>query len=127
MATEGILEEKNAARRISLAMLGQGKPRSGGAPARKHRFEVLDRLAQQGSGLSPAQRNDWSWFKEAWDTKMSEEHDSNWGRVFSGWTQKVIDDHSAGMDNAFSVFVENETVRNFKDKVMLVLPAAAKP
>ena len=127
MAAEAILEEKNAPKRISPEMLGQGKPRSGGALARKHRFEVLDRLAQQGSGLSPAQRNDWSWFKEAWDTKMSEEHQMNWGGVFSGWTQKVIDDHSAGMDNAFSVFLENETVRNFKDKVMLVLPAAANP
>ena len=125
IAADGILEEKNAPKRISLEMLGQGKPRSGGALARKHRFEVLDRLAQQGSGLSPAQRNDFSWFKEAWDTKMSEEHQINWGRVFSGWTQKVIDDHSAGIENAFSVFVEKETRRNFKDKVMLVLPAAA--
>ena len=58
---------------------------------------------------------------------MSEEHQINWGRVFSGWIQKVIDDHFAGMDNAFSVFLENETVRDFKDKVMLVLPAAANP
>ena len=127
MATEGILEEKNAPTRISLEMLGQGKPRSGGAVVKKHRFEVLDRLAQRGSGLSSAQRNDWSWFKDEWDAKMLEEHQTNWGGVFAGWIQKVIDDHSAGIDNAFSVFVENETVRNFKDKVMLVLPAAANP
>ena len=58
---------------------------------------------------------------------MLEEHQTNWGGVFAGWIQKVIDDHSAGIDNAFSVFVENETVRNFKDKVMLVLPAGANP
>ena len=93
----------------------------------KNRFEVLDRLAQQGSGLSPAQRNDWLWFKDAWDNKMSAEHHVNWGGVFCGWTQKVLDNLADGMDNAFSVFVENETVRNFKDKVMLVLPAAANP
>ena len=127
MAAEGVLENKNAPKRISLEMLRQGKPRSGGAVAKKHQFEVLDRLAQRGEGLSPAQRNDWSWFKDVWDAKMSEEHQINWGRVFSGWIQKVIDDHFAGMDNAFSVFLGNETVRNFKDKVMLVLPAAANP
>ena len=106
---------------------GQGKSRSGGANARKNRFEVLDRLAQQGSGLSPAQRNDWHWFKDAWDTKMSLEHKDDWGKMFCGWTQNVLDKHADGMTNAFSVFMEKETVRNFKDKPIHVLPAAANP
>ena len=122
IAAETILESKHAFKRFSPEMLGQGKPRSGGVNARKCRFEVLDRLAQMGSGLSPAQRNDWIWFKETWDNKMCVEHAMNWGGVFAGWTQQVIDNLADGMLNAFSVFVEKETRRNFKDNVMLVLP-----
>ena len=122
MAAEGILETKHAMKRFSPEMLGQGKPRSGGLKAQKNRWEVLDRLAQMGSGLSPAQRNDWRWFKETWDGKMCEEHQENWGHVFAAWTQQVIDNFSDGVTNAFSVFMEAETRRNFKDNVMLVLP-----
>ena len=58
---------------------------------------------------------------------MCVEHHVNWAQVFCGWTQKVIDDLADGMDNAMSVFVGNETKRNFKDKAMFVLPAAANP
>ena len=121
-AAEGILETKHAMKRYSKEMLGQGKPRSGGAKAQKNRWEVLDRLAQMGSGLSPAQRNDWKWFKETWDSKMCEEHHLNWGGVFAEWTQQVVDNVTDGMPNAFSVFMEAGTRRNFSDNVMLVLP-----
>ena len=69
-----------------------------------------------------AQRNDWKWFKETWDSKMCEEHHLNWGGVFAEWTQQVVDNVTDGMPNAFSVFMEAETRRNFKDNVMLVLP-----
>ena len=58
---------------------------------------------------------------------MCEEHDLNWGGLFCGWTQKVIDDLQDGMDNAFSAFVHAETLRNFKEAEMLVVPAAADP
>ena len=49
------------------------------------------------------------------------------GGLFCGWTQKVLDDLADGMDNAFSAFVHDETVRNFKQTKMLVAPAAADP
>ena len=127
MAAEGVLETKHALKRYSPESLGQGKPRSGGVAARKLRFEVLDRMAKLGSGLSPAQKNDWAWFREAWDNKMCGEHDVNWGGLFCGWTQKVLDNLADGMDNAFSAFVHDETVRNFKETVMFVVPAAADP
>ena len=35
----------------------------------------------------------------------------------------VLDDMANGVSNAFSEFVHAETVRNFKDVPMLVLPA----
>ena len=56
---------------------------------------------------------------------MGREHDVNWGGLFCGWTQKVLDDFADGMENAFSAFVHDETVRNFKETVMLVAPAPA--
>ena len=40
---------------------------------------------------------------------------------------KVVDNYSDGMENAFSAFVHDETVRNFKQTKMLVVPAAADP
>ena len=46
---------------------------SGGAPARNLRYEVLERIAGLGTGLTPAQKNDWEWFREDWDVQMREE------------------------------------------------------
>ena len=37
---------------------------------------MLDRLVRLGQGISPAQRNDFAWFKEAWDIKCSQNTDS---------------------------------------------------
>ena len=125
MSIEQLLETKHALKRYAPDALGQGKARSGGPSARKLRFEVLERMARLGSGLSPAQRNDWAWFRDAWDAKMSEAHAENWGGVFSGWMQKVVDDLSDGAANAFSKFVHDETTRNFQDVQMLAVPALA--
>ena len=123
LALENILAERTAIKRYAPESLGQGKSRSGGAAARKLRFEVLDRMAKLGSGLSAPQSNDWPWFREAWDSKMSDLHADDWGGMFSGWMQHVLDDMANGVSNAFSEFVHAETVRNFKDVPMLVLPA----
>ena len=123
LALENILAERKALKRYAPESLGQGKSRSGGAAARKLRFEVLDRMAKLGSGLSAPQSNDWPWFREAWDSKMSDLHADDWGGIFSGWMQHVLDDMANGVSNAFSEFVHAETVRNFKDVPMLVLPA----
>ena len=123
LALENILAARKAFKRYAPESLGQGKSRSGGVAARKLRFEVLDRMVNLGSGLSAPQSNDWAWFREAWDSKMSAEHADDWGGFFSGWMQKVLDDMTNGVSNAFSEFVHAETVRNFKDVPMLVLPA----
>ena len=74
LSVESILETRHAMKRYTPEALGQGKPRSGGVAARKLRYEVLDRLAKLGAGLTPAQKNDWSWFREAWDDRMCAEH-----------------------------------------------------
>ena len=89
---ENLLEAHTALKRYTPEALGQGKARSGGPAARKLRFEVMDRMAKIGSGLSASQCNDWVWFREAWDARMCEEHAENWGVTFCGWMQKVLDD-----------------------------------
>ena len=70
---------------------------------------MLDRLAHLGVGLSPPQRNDWSWFKAAWDEKMMSEHGEGWPQTFAGWVQQILEDLTteAG-SNAFSTFVQRE-------------------
>ena len=84
--------------------------------------EVLDRLARLGQGLSPAQRNDFRGFKDAWDARMLQEHGDEWPKTFTGWMQRLLEDNENGVANAFSVFVHNETRRCFDGVPSLRVP-----
>ena len=101
--------------------LGQGSHNAGGAKAKAKRMEVLDRLARLNAGHSPGQKNDWPWFKEAWDQAMVTEHKGSWATTFMGWIQGVLDDERT---NAFSLFVFNESCRIFKDVAALHVPGS---
>ena len=105
---ESVLAARHAFKTFTLDVLGADTPNAGGAKARNKRFEVLDRLAQLKAGLSAGQRNDWAWFKQAWDEKMASEHKGDWAKTFMAWIQHVLNDERS---NAFSVFVYNETHR----------------
>ena len=110
---------RHAIKTFTVDVLGAGSQNAGGATANKNRFDVLDRLSRLKSGLSAGQRNDWAWFKDAWDDKMVAEHRDTWADVFSGWMRSVLnDDHS----NAFSVFVYNETRRVLGSSAALQVP-----
>ena len=76
---ENMRETKHAMKTFTMGALGQGNATAGGPKARKHRFEVLDRMGRIGAGLSPGQQNDWQWFKENWDAAMVAEHHADWG------------------------------------------------
>ena len=80
------------------------------------------KFSKMGTGLSPSQRNEWAWFKEAWQGKMLDEHGEKWVRIFAGWMQEVMDSLERGQENAFSVFVHSETRRSFNSDVALELP-----
>ena len=56
--------------KISLDTLGGADKRAGGKTCQKNSFEVLDRLASFGAQLSPAQQNDFGWWKLALDDAM---------------------------------------------------------
>ena len=90
-----------------------------GVKARSKRFEVLDRLSRLGAGLSSGQRNDWPWFKEAWDAAMVKIHKADWADQFSRWIQQVLDDERG---SAFSEFVYCETRRVFERSAALHVP-----
>ena len=117
-----MLEVQHTIKRFSLKSLGDEQKQIGGAKCRKQRCSVLDRFARLGTQLSPEQKNDWDWFKEAWDEKMATEHAEAWGGVFATWMQQVLDDIHAGVSNAFSLFVHNETRRCSDDVQMLAMP-----
>ena len=125
LSLEGVLESKHALKRYTPESLGQGKSRGGKVAEQKLRYEVLERIASLGTGLTPAQKNDWRWFRETWDAKMCSEHGADWGGIFSGWMQKILDDLSKGVSNAFSVFVHDETRRHFEDVPMLTVPSGS--
>ena len=116
---ESICESRHAIKSFTLEALGEGNGSAGGPKARKNRFEVLDRLARIRAGLSAGQKNDWSWFKEAWDKEMVQEHKAGWASLFAKWMQNVLDDESS---NAFSTFVYNETCRVFHGTAALQVP-----
>jgi len=124
LSVEGVLEARHTLKRFSPEGLGKGK-NSGGVAARRLRFEVLDRVALLGSGLSAAQRNDWAWWKETWDAKMCEEHGLEWGQVFCEWIQRILNDFNDGVSNAFSILMHNETQRKFADVEMLAVPGSS--
>ena len=120
---EDALALRHAMKTFTPELLGQGQKRAGGAKAQKVRFEVLDRLASYGVGLSPDQKNDWSLFKHAWDSKMVDEHDVNWGSTFAGWVQQIVEDMASGKgNNAFSMFMHNEWRRCLSDEPAIRLP-----
>ena len=110
---------RHAIKTFTLDALGEGNAHAGGPKARKNRFEVLDRLARIGAGLSAGQKNDWSWFKEAWDKEMVKQHGAKWASVFAKWMQNVLE---AECSNAFSTFVYNETSRVFHGTAALHVP-----
>ncbi len=112
---------RHAIKTFTLEALGEGTDNAGGLKARKNRFEVLDRLARNGAGLSAGQKNDWPWFKEAWDKEMVRQHAANWASVFSRLMQNVLNDECS---NAFSKFVYNETNRVFHATAALHVPGS---
>ena len=83
----------------------------------------MDKLAKLGSGLTPAQKNEWAWFREAWGTRMREEHAADWGGTFSIRMQKILDGITGGAFNAFSTFMHEETMREFSEIAMLAMPS----
>ncbi len=121
-AAENILETKHAMKTFSLDDLGHGKKNGGGGAGRKRRFDVLDRMARLGHGLSAAQKNDFNWWKDNWDAKLLEEHGGEWPRIFAEWMQKLLQDVDGGAGNAFSIFVHSETRRTLHDKLALQVP-----
>ena len=72
------------------------------------RFEVLDPPSRHRAGLSDAQKNDFAWWKEAWDEAMVTAHGANWAAMLAGWVQNLLD---ATTSNAVSQFMYDETVR----------------
>jgi len=116
---ESIRATTHAVKTFTVDALGAGSPNAGGAKAKKNRYDVLDRLARLKAGLSAGQKNDWPWFKEAWDTEMVTQHGANWAALFSAWVQNVLEDKRS---NAFSVFVHSETCRVFHGTAALHVP-----
>ena len=119
MELENIGACRHAIKSFTLDRLGEGSANAGGVKAKKNRFEVLDRLARLGAGLSAGQKNDWPWFKDAWDKEMVGQHGEKWGSVFASWVQRVLEDESS---NAFSKFVYDETCRVFRGVAALQIP-----
>lgn len=81
------------------------------AKYRDKRYQVLDKLSKLGQGLSPAQRVDFGWFKEAWDAWGLAQYETEWGVMFASMVQNILTKITAGVTNAFSEHVYNETRR----------------
>jgi hypothetical protein len=123
---ESVLETKHAMKTFTPELLGDGQKNAGGVKARNARFDVLDRVAHLCVGLSPAQKNDWAWFKTAWDARLLIEHGDAWPRTFAAWIQQVLEDmERAAGSNAFSEFVHRETLRCFSENPALCIPGLA--
>ena len=98
----------------ATAALSQGEVKE-----QKHRHDVLDRMARIKARLSEGQRNDFKWFKDAWDKNIVKQHGSEWAKLFMTWMQRILDDERS---NVFSTFVFNESRRVFHDVAALHVP-----
>ena len=116
---ESTIACKHAVKSFRLEDLGKGVNNAGGAKGKKNRAEVLDRLSRLNAGFSAGQRNDWQWFKEAWDKAMVIEYGDEWPETFATWIQEVLMDSRS---NAFSIFVYGETCRVFDGAAALQVP-----
>ena len=121
---------KNATDACNMAMntftldaMGASCPEAGGTRAKQNRFDVIGRLSRHLAGLSPAQRNDFQWWKETWDDAMISEHRANWAATLAGWVQHVLDS-GALHPNVFSICVYNEANRVLHKSKALVLPGS---
>ena len=102
---------KKAISTYTPEVLGYNVPNPKSKGYRDKRHIVLDKLSMLGQGLSPAQRADFAWFKEAWDAAMLDTHGPEWGQLFAMHVQNILDEITAGRTNAFSVMMHTETVR----------------
>ena len=91
-------------------MLGHGVANARGR-YREKRYLVLDKLSKLGQGLSPAQQNDFAWFKHKWDEAMLEVYGEEWGQVFATFVQHILNQITSGTTNAFSAMMHAETKR----------------
>ena len=80
---ENVAACKHAVRNFTLDELGKGAKNAGGKQGKKNRLDVLDRLARINAGFSAGQKNDWAWFKGAWDKAMLMEHGAAWLELFA--------------------------------------------
>ena len=115
-----LVAAKEALKSYTPDMLGEGRPRGGGAAFRTRRQEVLDRLLTHGN-LTPQQRNDWNWFKEEWDKVMADTHGISWGSEFAKICQGLLEQVRAGQTSAVSEFMYSETRRCLSDVALLRL------
>ena len=111
---EALANVRNSAKTFTLESLGHdATTKSDSNKGRINRLALMDRLRTLGSGLSPEQLNDFSWFKDKWDNFMAESYGKLWPEHFMQVVQHIIDDTDSGKRNAFSVFVHSETRRCF--------------
>ena len=111
----------HAVKTFTVEALGGNTANAGGAKGKRNRYEVLDRLSRHHSGLSDAQKNDFTWWKEEWDAAMLQQHKHHWAETFAGWVQRILADPSS---NAFSKFMHDETVRVFHGRKALAVPGS---
>jgi hypothetical protein len=117
---QDLIAAKDALKSYTPDMLGEGRPRGGGAAYRIRRHEVLDRLLTHAN-LTPQQRNDWAWFKDEWDKKMSEIYNQTWGSEFAQICQGLLNKVQAGDSTVFSEFMYSETRRHLSEVPLLRL------
>ena len=101
---------KDAIKTYDPVSLGKGKKKGGSEQCRKERLAVLERIRLIAE-LSPEQRNDWDYFKGAWDRQLAEAHGEDWADIFCEHIQHVLNELESGQANALSVFMHRETER----------------
>ena len=88
---------------------------------KRNRLQALNKLRHE-SQLTPHQLRRWEAFATTWDTRMAEEHNANWGKMFVEILHDLwIRTAQNGDTYALSVHMEQETRRVFHVERALVM------
>ena len=85
MEYEVLLGAAHGPKQLALEGVGKSCSRDGGVASRKKRFDLLQRLARVGQGLSLEHKNDCNGFEDAWGADMLKQYGAAGLKPSLGW------------------------------------------
>ena len=101
------MTEVEAFKCVTAEFVGKGEPVCDLPCFKERRSDILDRLSWLGNGLTPGQRNNFTFFKEEWDSRCAQVFGNAWPDLFL-WELNGVLKRMETDPWAFSKFMHKE-------------------